>query len=165
MSSLVLLAPLLAGCPNTDPAVFVDPSLSSPSLALSPSGGLGQGIQGGGFSIDLHLGARAAGPSTVTLGTFSVLDAELKGAIVPSLDVSAEGTSFSTGSAVVEPDSDLLVSFLIPPATGTLPSTTVTELCASAGVVIGANIEDSLRGTSVPFYSSPFQTTGCPTSP
>jgi hypothetical protein len=158
---LVLLAPLLAGCPNTDPAVFVDPSITSPSLELSPSGGLGQGIMGGGFTLDLHLGARAAGPSTVTLGSISVLDGQMHGAIVPSLDVSA-GADFTTGKGVVEPDSDLVVTFVVPPATATLTSATVTQLCASADVVIGATLDDSLRGTSVPVYSSPFHPTGCP---
>jgi len=85
---LVAAAVPLTGCVSTDPSIFVAPTISSPAATVSSSV-LGTGITGGSFSLDLHLGPRADGSSTVTLGEFSILDATMTTSIVSPLDVTS----------------------------------------------------------------------------
>src|SRR4051812_3413899 len=103
---LVALAPLSAACINTDAAVFVDPTLDAAGGTLSSSA-FGVSVTGV-FHLKLHLGARASGSSQVSLGSFAILDADRKAAIVESLVVDASPTNFPV---TVEQDSDVDVSF------------------------------------------------------
>ena len=153
---LLATAPLL-GCVNTDAAVFVAPTLSSPAATVTSSV-LGTGVTGGAFSLDLHLGARASGPSTVTLGAFSILDAEEMNSIVSPLSVQTD----TTFPATVQPDSDVTASFQFDTGAKLFPTAVGAQLCASAGVVIGGIIDDSLAGRSTPVYSDVFHPSGCP---
>lgn len=154
--SLLLLTPLLAGCPNTDAAVFVEPTVEAPTLAVS-KGLLGTSIQGS-FKLSLHLGARASGASDVTAPVFKIEDA--KGAATIT-----EVTSFVTTDKPfpihVEPDStvDIAVSF----ASGTdpIPSDLTTKLCDAAGITIGGSIKDSLEFEGSPLSSEVFHASGC----
>jgi hypothetical protein len=150
--SLVAAAALPA-CINTDTAVFVDPTIAGTPTATVTSGALGAGISGGAFHLNLHLGARASGPSQVTLGEFQILDAGRKAAIVTPLLVDAGATMFP---ATVQPDSDLDVDFTFDTGTKTLPADVGTKLCDPAGVVIGGTIDDPLKGGATPFYSDVF---------
>ncbi len=145
----------LTGCVSTDPSIFVAPTISSPAVTVESSA-LGTGITSGGFSLDLHLGPRAAGSSTVTLGEFSILDATMTTPIVPTLDV----TSTTTFPVTVAPGSDVTASFTFG-GTATLMPPAPMELCASAGVVIGGTVDDSLAGKQTPMYSDVFQVSGC----
>jgi hypothetical protein len=151
-------APLL-GCINTDAAVFVDPTLSAPAatVVIEPAN-QGTGIMNGAFHLDLHLGARASGPSTVKLGEFSILDAAQTGPIVSPLNV-ASSTAFPV---TVQLDSDVNADFTFDTGVKLLPATDATPLCAAAGVVISGTIDDSLMGTSTVTTSPVFHLGGCP---
>jgi hypothetical protein len=151
---LVAAAPL-GGCVSTDTCVFVCPKIAAPA-AMVLSATLGATVTGS-FDLDLHLGPRASGPSTVTLGEFSILDAAQKGTIVTPLSLTG-----SLGSnIIVLPDSDAQDSFKFNTGTKTLPNTVVPSLCAPAGVVIGGTFQDSLTGMSTPVSSSVFHVSGC----
>jgi len=157
--ALLLAAAPLLGCINTDAAVFVDPTLSAPAATVT-SAALGGGISGS-FHLDLHLGPRASGPSTVTLGEFALEDAAQTAPIVASLLVA----STTTFPVTVQLDSDVNADFTF--GTGTdgpqsVKSTMVPQLCAAAGVVITATLSDSLQeGKSTVAVSPVFHPT-CP---
>ncbi len=152
--ALFALAAPLAGCPNTDTAVFVDPTLDMPAATVTANA-LGTGITGGSFHLKLHLGARASGPSTVTLGAFSVTDATKTNTVVPQLDV-ASTTVFPV---TVEPDSDVDADFTFETGSKLLPADVGPKLCDPAGVVIHGTIDDALLGTSTPMDSPVFKPT------
>jgi hypothetical protein len=149
---LVLAAPLL-GCVNTDTAIFVDPTLSDPTATVT-SLALGTGLSGS-FTLDLHLGARAAGPSTVKLGQFALLDATQTTTIVPALTL----TDDVPFPATVDQNSDVIAHFTFNTGVDPLPPADKAQLCATAGVVISGAIEDSLAGRSVPFSTGSFNPT------
>jgi hypothetical protein len=149
---LILAAAPLAGCVNTDTAVFVDPTIDTPAATIT-SNALGTYITGGSFHLKLHLGARASGPSTVKLGEFSILDAQKKGDIVSPLDV----TSTTQFPVTVQPDTDVDADFTLVMSTKSIGDVG-TQLCDPAGVVIGGTIQDSLvEGTSTPVSSAVFK--------
>ena len=157
--ALLLAAAPLLGCINTDPAVFVDPTLSAPTATVT-SAPLGTTLSGS-FDLDLHLGPRASGPSTVTLGEFSIEDAAQTAPIGSSLTV-ASSTTFPV---TVQLDSDVDADFTFgigADGAGTVTSTVATQLCAAAGVVISGTIHDSLMDTSTPTVSPVFHPSGCP---
>jgi hypothetical protein len=159
--SVAALALLGGGCINTDTAIFVAPTMSAPAMTVGcpvSCTSFGFDIMNGSFHLDLHLGARASGPSTVKLVSFSILDAQMKGAIVPSLMVS----STTTFPVTVQQDSDVNADFTFSTGTGTEPSSEYSAICDPAGVVIGGSIQDSLQGaTPTPVYSPVFHPSGC----
>jgi hypothetical protein len=158
---LVLSSLGLLGCVNTDPAVFVDPTMSSPSLTVGTVSVLEMGITAASFSLDLHLGARAAGPATVKLVGFSVLDSTMANELVPTLEVEA-ASGYEDGVATVEQNSDLVTSFALPPMTPEmLTSAQIMTLCAAGEVVISGTFSDSLKGTNTTVYSPAFTPSGC----
>ena len=157
MRPLLLLAlpVVLAACVSTDAAVFVDPTITSPTATVA-GGALGVTITGN-FKLNLHLGPRATGPSTVTLGAFSILDAGQKAAIT-SIQIGSTSTQFP---ATVELDSDVTAAMPFDLGKTTLPSDAKAKLCDAAGVIIGGTIQDSLLGGSTPFFSSIIHPAGC----
>jgi hypothetical protein len=164
LAPIVLLAPCLLGCPNTDAAVFVAASIESPSLTVGMPGPLVSGITGGGFTLDLHLGARASGPSTTTLDPFSIVDTTMKNTLVSLIEVQAS-SGFTNGSTTVQPDTSPSVPFTIQmKQLGTGMDDTFMQLCMAGQVVIAGGVTDSLMGgtTPTPVYSTPFTPTGCP---
>src|SRR4051812_12163162 len=100
LSAGLLLAGLSTACVNTDAAVFVDPSVTKAEATVS-GGALGVGLKGS-FDLGLHLGPRASGPSKVTPGTFTILDAKQMGSIVSPLPV----LTMSMFPVTVDLDSD-----------------------------------------------------------
>jgi hypothetical protein len=153
---LLAAASLLLGCPNTDTAIFVAPTIDDAACTVSSSV-LGTGITSGAFQLSLHLGARASGTSMVTLGKFSILDATMKTTIVDTLAVSS-GTHFPVA---VAQNSTVVVDLTFSTGTSLLPSSEGTELCASAGVVIAGSIQDSLQDEQTTVYSDVFHPSGC----
>lgn len=151
-----LLALGLAGCPNTDPSVFVDAEITDPKATVTP-GALGTSLAGS-FTLTLHLGARAADSSKVELGAFSIQSADRKTTIVEPLAAS----STTTFPVTVDPDSDVSAAFTFDTGKSPLPADVATELCAAGGVVISGVVDDSLKGGSTPFVSDAFHPTGCP---
>jgi hypothetical protein len=118
------------------------------------SGVLGASLNGG-FTLDLHLGARAAGPSTVSNPEFSILDAQAMGDIVSPLSVTGDKMFPLT----VQPDSDAIIHFTIATGTTTLPMSEEMSLCAPGGVQIKGVFNDSLGAPQTPVYSGPFKPT------
>ncbi|MFT3774406.1 MAG: hypothetical protein QM820_54295 [Minicystis sp.] len=153
---LMAAAPLLAGCPNTDTAVFVEPSVASPTLTVAGSA-LGASVSGG-FTLSLHLGARASGPSAVSLGQFAIQDATQTADIVSPLTLDSGSTSLPV---TVEPDSDVQVALTFDTGAKLLPADVKDKLCAAAGVVITGTLQDSLQDTSTPVDSAVIHASGC----
>ncbi len=152
--AILVGAILAAGCIDTDPAVFVDASLASPSLAVA-GGGLGVTLSGS-FRLDLHLGKRASGPSDVTFTSFSLKTADESAVLVESLPVVPTQAS----PVEVAPGSDVTVTFAIDSGADTLPASVKDQICAGQ-VRISGVIEDSLESQSSPVLSEPFTPTGC----
>ena len=154
-ATLAALAATLLGCPNTDPAVFVDAGIEGASVSLSPQA-LGVSLSGG-FRLRLHLGARAAGPSEVSFGSFALQSADQSETFVPALPLEASQPS----PVDVEPDETIFVEFTIGTGAGLLDAALVDRICAGQVVVSGV-VEDSLRGASATAVSAPVTPSGCP---
>jgi hypothetical protein len=150
---LVFAAAPLAACVNTDTAVFVAPTLTAPSATVTMVT-FGTSLTGS-FTLDLHLGARAAGPSTVTNPAFSIVDAQATGDIVSLSSVMGD-KSFPL---IVQPDSDTIVHFTFDSGNNPLMKSDYMPLCMPAGVQIKGAVTDSLGAPQTPFYSGPFNPT------
>ena len=144
---------LASGCVNTDPAVFVDAEISAPGAIVSAVA-LGTTLEGS-FTLDLHLGARASGPGSVSAEAFLITNADQSVDILPSLEVVADKPLPVT----VEPDSDVAVAFRFNTGATTLPAEKKDELCAVGGLRIKAVLKDSLQGGATPVVSVPFPPT------
>jgi hypothetical protein len=139
---------------NLDAAVFVEPAIESPRLAVE-GGVLGSALQGE-FTLTLHLGARASGPSEVSFGAFSLVDAD--GLIVlDGLPVEPSRPS----PILVEPDSDEVVVFTIDSGDEPIADSLTAAICAGDLAIRGI-LEDSLESGSSPVESELFVATGCP---
>lgn len=149
-------APLFAGCINTDTAVFVDPSIDAPTVAIAKLA-LGTSLSGG-FTLKLHLGARASGSSMVQPGQFEIQDAAQTKTIVTPLVLDAGGTALPV---TVDQDSDVEVKLTFDTGTKLLTGDLGTQLCDAAGVVITGVIDDSLQNTATPVTSAVVHTSGC----
>lgn len=145
----------LAGCPNMDTAVFVDPSVTGAKATVS-AGALGTNVSGS-FTLGLHLGARAADASTVKLGSFSIQSADRAKTILDPLPVSSD----TTFPVTVEPDSDVNAAFTFDSGKSPLAAEVMDELCAPGGVRVVGVVDDSLKGGQTPFASEAFTPTGC----
>jgi hypothetical protein len=151
---LAALLVVVAGC-NTDPAVFVEPSVKSPKLAVM-GGALGVSVTGS-FELAFHLGARAADSSSVTVGEFEIVTGDDKSPIVSPLPLSSN----EHFPVTVDQDSDVSVDFTFDSGKNPLPVADEGPLCAPAGVVIKGTIQDSLRGSATPVFSPTFDPSGC----
>ena len=153
--SLLALPLLLAACVNTDAAVFVEPTIESPTATVA-GGALGVTISGN-FTLKLHLGPRASGPSQVTLGAFSILDSKQSAAIT-AVQLGSSSTQFP---ATVNLDSDVSAAlpFTLGPATA--KDKAAGSLCDPRGVTLRGTIQDSLAGGSTPFFSEIIHPDGC----
>jgi hypothetical protein len=140
-----------AGC-NFDTAVFVDPEIETPAVTVGKEA-LGTSLKGS-FTLTLHLGARASGPSQVTLGAFSLKSADQTTAYVENLPIQAS----PAGSIGVAEDSDQTVQITIDTGTGLLPASAHDAICAGQVVVTGV-IEDSLATSPTTVASNPFAPT------
>lgn len=151
------LAMMASGCINTDAAVFVEPSIAAPEATVSSSA-LGTGLAAS-FALELHLSARASGPSRVAALTFAITSADQKTSIVEPLPVE------TTAALPVEvaPDSDVTVAFTVDTGAqgGTLPADAAAALCAAEGIRITGAIEDSLEDGATPVASAVFHA-DCP---
>jgi hypothetical protein len=157
LSSLLLaFAPLALACVNTDAAVFVDPTITAPTATVT-GGTLGATLKGG-FTLALHLGPRATGPSEVSIGQFSILDAQQKASIFSPISIAATTNMFP---AKVDLDSDVTIPLTFDAGMKTFNDDVKAKLCDPAGIVIGGTINDSLQDHSTPVASAVFHATGC----
>lgn len=150
-----LLALVATACPNTDAAVFVDADIQGGTVAIEPQT-LGVALSGG-FTLSLHLSARASGPSEVSYGSFSLMNADQTETFVASLPLSA-----SVPSPVdVDPDATVTVELTIDTGSDLLDAALVERICAGP-VVFSGVVDDSLRGGSTTAVSPPIVPSGCP---
>lgn len=149
-------ASLFAACIDTDTAVFVDPSIEAPELAVQASA-LGASMSGS-FDLVLHLGARASGPAEVTYSSFSLKTADGASVIVESLPVTA---SVPSPVAVDPGGDDVIVSFTIDTGADLIPQEQLDAICAGQ-VLVAAVLDDSLATSSTAAQSAPFTASGCP---
>lgn len=143
------------GCIDTNTAVFVAPRIEAVSLTVGRQT-LGTTLQGS-FDLMLELGARASGPSKVTLGQFSLKKADGTVAVLEQLPVS---TQASLPIAVAE-DSEVEVPVRVDTGGMLLPQELADAVCAGELAIYGA-IQDSLQTGSTPVTSLPFTVGGCP---
>ncbi len=155
---LLAAAAPLGGCINTDTAVFVDPSLDTPTLTVANGTLSGFGSASGTFKLTLHLGARASGPSQVQPGEFDIVDATQANTILSALALDAGSTQLPV---TVAPDSDVDVSFTFDTGGKTFSADVGKQLCDSAGIVLSGRIQDSLQDTATPVTSEVFHAGGC----
>lgn len=154
-AATALVALVAAGCPNTDAAVFVDAEIQGGSVAIEPQT-LGVALTGG-FTLSLHLSARASGPSEVSYGSFSLMNADQSETLIASLPLSA-----SVAAPVdVEPDATVTVELTIDMGADLLDAELVDRICAGPVVFTGV-VDDSLRGGSTTAVSPPIVPSGCP---
>lgn len=146
------LAAAASGCIDTDAAVFVEPSIESPSAQVT-AGALGAELVAS-FALKLHLGPRASGPSRVSVRSFEIVSADQKTPLVSPLAVETE----TELPVEVAPDSDVIVRFSVD--TGAqgrpLPASAGEALCAAEGIRIAGAIEDSLEDAATPVASGVF---------
>ncbi|WP_438016089.1 hypothetical protein WMF18_35375 [Sorangium sp. So ce315] len=146
------LAAAASGCIDTDAAVFVAPSIAAPEATVA-AGALGASLEAR-FTLELHLGPRASGPSRVAVRGFEIASADQKTSIVAPLPV-------ETATALpveVAPGSDVTVVFTVDTGAegGTLPGEAAAALCAAEGIRITGSIEDSLEDGATPVASEVF---------
>ena len=145
----VAAACLLAGCIDTDPAVFVEPAIDSPELVLTQEA-LGVALAGS-FQLTLHLGARASGESQVSYASFTLVD-DAGDVVIDNLP----GTASAPSPVTVEPGgADTTGMFDIDSGPDLLPLELAAQLCGGL-VTISAVLEDSLATTSTSVESEPF---------
>ena len=149
----LLLGLTLASC-NLDAAVFVDPSITMPTLTVQKVA-LGTTLAGG-FNLELHLSARASGPSNVTVGSFSLRTANQQTVLVPNLPV----TTHPASPIGVAENSTQTVEVAIDTMSATLDASAHDAICAGQVVVTGT-ITDSLETSPTSVTSAPF-TPQCP---
>jgi hypothetical protein len=160
--SAAALALAASACVNTDPAVFVEASVTGPSAKITPSSvaGLGATLDGG-FVLSLHLGARASGPSKVSLQSFSLTNADQTTTIVPTLPVAFSDSS-QHDPVDVEPDTTVSVPLSFTSGNQLISAQEQTAICKAGGLRIVGAIQDSLQAGATPLTSQVFQPTGCP---
>jgi len=155
VAASMVLASLIVGCGDDDPAVFVEPSIGTPEATVGTLQ-LGTSLKGS-FSLSLHLGSRASGPSDVGVGAFMIQNADQSETFVSPLEVSADRDLPVT----VDPDSDQTIVFSFDTAADLLPAEISFALCNMEGVVISGAIQDSLQDGATPVVSAVFKPSGC----
>ncbi len=151
-----LLALGMAGCINTDAAVFVEASIVDPVVTLQGSPAA-MGISGS-YTVKLHLGPRASGPSEVGLGAFTIMNASRDKTLIDVLKLVAK-PSFPVSVAV---DSDTLVSVSMSAEDNIQLVETTDALCQAGDIVISGALDDGLLAATINPVSEPFAPGGCP---
>lgn len=156
--SFVFLACAAAslGCINTDAAIFVDASTENPAVNVK-SAALGTSLSGG-FSLSLHLGARAADSSDVALQSFALVTEDEKTVLADSLPLAASGATFPV---TVDPDTTVDIDLAIDFGEDLVEQAVADAICNAGSVRFKGAITDSLRGTTVPVVTDPVAPTGC----
>ncbi len=154
LGSLAAGLTLALGC-NTDAAVFVAPTIETPSITVTKEA-LGTKVTGG-FTLKLHLGARASGASQVTLTSFSLKSADQKTTYVDTLPFQSDKPS----PIAVAEDSDTNAAITIDTGANLLPAAVHDTVCAGGQIVVSGVLQDSLETAATPFVSAPFAPSGC----
>jgi hypothetical protein len=157
LGAAALLGSLGCGSLNTDPNIFVElVSVTDFTVNVVEKGPLVTELTGG-FTLTLHLGARASGPGEVNVQGFELISGDKNTIIVGSLPLVAKD---ATLPIEVEPDSDEVVTLEIDAKE--LAPDDGQKLCSFGKVLYRGSISDSLRGGTVPVESpEPVEVTGC----
>ena len=156
------LALAASACVNTDPAVFVEARITGPSAKVTASAVAGFGAKLDGlFVVSLHLGARASGPSEVSLRAFSITNADQTKTLVDTLPVAYADTT-QHDPVTVEPDSTVPVPLSFTTGKALLKADEQDALCKAGGLRIVGALQDSLQSGATPLTSEVFLPTGCP---
>ncbi len=155
------LALVATACVNTDPAVFVEARITGPSAIVTASsvGGFGAKLDGA-LLLSLHLGARASGPSKVSLRAFSLTNADQTATLVATLPIAFVDTS-QHDPIDVEPDSTVPVPIAFSTGKALLTADEQAAVCNAGGLRIVGAIQDSLQSGATPLTSDVFLPTGC----
>jgi hypothetical protein len=148
LRALVACVALAASGCSIDTAVFVTGDLASVSVEVQSSA-LGAAL-GGGFDLELYLGERASGPSTITLDAFRLTTVG-GDALVDPLPLSTPLTFPLT----VEPTVGVTVPFVIDPGPDLISTAERDALCAAGQVVVRGSFRDSLQTASTLVVSDP----------
>lgn len=157
-----MIAPLAAGllasvgCVNTDPTIFTEVTPKDFSVNVEQQA-LGAQITGG-FTLELHLGARAAGSSEVDIQQFEIISKDENTIIVDSLPLAVDGQELPI---VVEPDTDADVVVKIDYGSQLEENSVGDNLCNFGLVRFRGSVTESLKGGTVPVLTEPLQVTGC----
>jgi hypothetical protein len=151
----ILGCSVLIGC-DPDAAVFVEATIESSSVTITPSG-LVTGVSGG-IELNLHLGPRASGPGEVTLGAISLTTGDRLTTLVEAVGAQPNPQFPVT----VGLDSDVKVSFTVGAEDNLLEADAVDTLCGSGDLAYVVVLDDTLRGGSVSTASEPVAPSGCP---
>ena len=154
MRGLLVFSLFVVGCINTDPAVFVESSIASPSIAVQSSA-LATGINGS-FVLSLHLGARASGPSTTSLAAASLVDEDGEATLASTLGF----TAMPPLPTSVPVNETLAITVSLAAIDNQLPADQRAAICGTT-LRIRALVEDSLRGVPMATDSAPFTASGC----
>jgi hypothetical protein len=141
---------------NTDPTIFVDAKVETPTVNVSQKA-LGTSVTGG-FTLSLHLGARAVGPAQVNVQSFQLLSEDQKTVEADSLPLKATGRTLPI---TIDPDTDLSVPIEIDLGSELLSKDVGTKLCSFGTARYSGSITDSLRGGTVPVLTDPVPVKGC----
>lgn len=142
---------------NTDPTIFVDAKVTNPTVAVEQKA-LGTAVTGG-FTLSLHLGARAVGPSDVALQGFQLKSTDENTVVVDALPLAAKGQTFPI---TVDPGTDEDVDVVIDLGNDLLAKDIGQKLCNFGEVRYIGSITDSLRGGTIPVRTDPpVKVTGC----
>lgn len=152
--ALALCLPVVSSAGCVDTAVFVDPEIEAPALTVTKAA-LGTSFTGS-FDLTLHLADRASGPSSVTVGSFTLKKTDGTTVLVDNLPITAD----KPNPVGVDEDSTTTVKVTVDSGSKLLDAAVADAVCAG-DVVIAGVIEDSLLTTSTPVESEPFKPT-CP---
>jgi len=155
-SLVFVLSSLLAGCVGeNEEVVFVEPSITAPEATIE--GGVLGATVSGSYKLELVLGPRASGPSTVKIGAAAITDALNQQSVVPSISLISD----TELPVTVQLDSKVTVGFLFDLEDQTIPQETANALCLPGGVRIAMTLQDSLQDGATTVASNVFKPTGC----
>ncbi|MFO0592896.1 MAG: hypothetical protein U0441_35460 [Polyangiaceae bacterium] len=144
---------------NTDPTLFVTATANNPTANVTKVAA-GTSVTGG-FTIALHLGARASGSADVSLNSFQVTTSDKKTVVIDSLPLKAVGVTLPI---TLEPGDDEDLKLEIDLGSKVLTSDEGTKLCAfssPSSVIFTGSLNDTLRGGALPVDSEVITVTGC----
>lgn len=144
---------------NTDPTLFVTATAKDPMANVTK---VAAGTSAtGGFTIALHLGARASGSADVTLNSFQITTTDKKTVVVDSVPLKPVG---ATLPVTLEPGDDEDLKVEIDLGSKLFTSDEGTKLCAfssPSSLIFTGSINDTLRGGALPLDSGVITVTGC----
>ncbi len=164
LPTFLLAAPVLlagAGCSSglgieTDPTVFVTATAESPTVNVVNEA-LGTSVSGG-FTLSLHLGARASGSSDVNIQGFQITTKDKNTVVVDVVPLEASNAKLPI---TLDPGGDEEVKLQINLGSDLLAKEVGQKLCNFSEMIYTGSLTDSLRGGTLPLDSDLVTVSGC----